>query len=255
MKYFSTIALLVLIKYLSFAQNQSHQYNIMQAHSPASDSKIIVAENGDTVLVSKYVTQNPQNNSRLYVEKTYKGTPFFKNGWYPGTLYFNDGTSTNGTLAYNLVNNLVYFSLGSAMDAAEAKPLAFTIGGQTLSKLNEKYNNTNAGYFEMVFGGPKLDLFRQYSCYYHSKLSGERTGYEAEGGLYEGTYDKSVKLFLGFNNQVVELKSNKNIYKQFNEYRNAMEKYGKENKLNFKKEPDIIKLVAYFSMLLDKFEK
>lgn len=240
---------------ISQEKTPQHTYNVPKVSTPASDSRIEVAENGDTVLISKYSIQNSQNNSRLFSEKVYKGTPFFMNGWYPGVLYFDDGSVINGTLAFNLVNNLVYYSMGPNSDATESKPLAFTIREKTLAKLNSKYQNTMAGYFELIFGGPKLDLFRQYYCNYHGKNTGEITGYESDASPYEGSYDKTSKLFMGWNNQVIELKTNNNIYKQFGEYRTAMEKFGKENKLNYKKEGDIISLVVHFSGLVDEFEK
>lgn len=242
---------------IGFSQEVSrqHSYNVLKSNTPALESKIEVASNGDTILISKYVYQNPSNFSRQYFEKTYKGTPFFKNKWAPGTIYFEDGSVVNGTLAYNLVSNLVYYSLGNISDAMEAKPLAFTIDENTFSKLNEKYQNLQTGYFQMIFGGVKVDLFRQYSCIYRAQITGDRTGYEKEAGIYEGAYDKMSKLFLGWNNSIIELKSNTGIYKQFGDYKIAMEKFGKENKVNLKKDEDIIKLVVYFSQLVEEFDK
>jgi tetratricopeptide (TPR) repeat protein len=251
------LTILLVFLQIGFSQETTrhHSYNVLKSNTPALESKIEVATNGDTVLISKYVYQNPSNYSRQYFEKTYKGTPFFKNKWAPGTIYFEDGSVVNGTLAYNLTNNLVYYSLGNISDAMEAKPIGFTIDDNTFSKLNEKYENAYSGYFQMIFGGVKVDLFRQYSCIYRAQITGDRTGYEKEGGIYEGTYDKLSKLFLGWNNNIFELKSNNGIYKQFGDYKAAMEKFGKENKVNLKKEEDIIKLAVYFSQLVEEFDK
>ncbi len=252
-----SICLILSFGKICFSQQKTPplNYNVQKVNTPASESKIEVASNGDTVLVSKYSYVDVSTNSRQVSEKTYKGTPFFRNGWYAGTLYFEDGSTINGTLAYNLTNGVIYYSLGSSTEASEAKPIGFTLGENTFSKLNEKYNKAVSGYFELIFGGPKLDLFRQYNCVYHGKNTGELTGYESGGSTYEGSYDKGSKLYLGWNNTVIELKTNNNIYKQFGEYRGAMEKFGKENKLNFKKENDMISLVVNFSNILDEFEK
>lgn len=256
-KLFISICLILSLVKICFSQEKKppHNYNVQKVNTPASESNIEVAANGDTVLVSKYSYVDLSTNSSQVFEKTYKGTPFFRNGWYAGTLYFEDGSTINGTLAYNLVNGVIYYSLGGTTDASEAKPIGFTLGENTFSKLNEKYNKAVAGYFELLFGGPKLDLFRQYTCIYHGKITGEKTGYESGESNYEGSYDKASKLYLGYNNMVAELKTNNNIYKQFGEYRSAMEKFGKENKLNYKKESDIISLVVHFSQILDEFEK
>ncbi|MES2794582.1 MAG: hypothetical protein V4683_01385 [Bacteroidota bacterium] len=252
---FFCILLIFSCKAYSQQRPPQHTYSVLKVNTPALDSRIEVASNGDTVLISKYSIQDVNTYSRQFVEKVYKGTPFFKNGWYPGLLYFEDNSDGNGTLAYNLINNIVYFSLGDKSEAVEAKPIGFTISGQTFQKLDKKYQNVNTGYFELIFGDKKVDLFRQYSCVYSAKITGERTGYEQEGGNYEGEYIKMHKLFLGYNENVVELKSNSGIYKQFGDYRNAMEKFGKENKVNPKNEEGKIKLVVYFSYLLGEFEK
>jgi hypothetical protein len=249
--------ILLVISCIAYSQQRppQHTYSVLKVNTPATDSRIEVASNGDTVLISKYSIQDVNSYSRQFVEKVYKGTPFHKNGWYPGTLYFEDTSDGKGTLAYNLINSIIYYSLGNKSESVEAKPIGFTINGQTFQKLDKKYLNANSGYFELIFGGKKVDLLRQYFCIYSAKITGERTGYEQEGGNYEGEYIKMSKLFLGYDGNVVELKSNNNIYKQFGDYRNALEKFGKENKLNYKNEGDIIKLAVQFSYLLDQFEK
>ncbi|MBV5280616.1 MAG: hypothetical protein J0651_05110, partial [Actinobacteria bacterium] len=38
----------------------------------------------------------------------YKGTPFFKNGWYKGVLLTDNGASLNFTMAYNVQKDEVY---------------------------------------------------------------------------------------------------------------------------------------------------
>lgn len=232
-----------------------HTYNVLKTTTPAIDSRIEVASNGDTVLVSKYEVQNNSNNTRQFFEKTYKGTPFFKNTWAPGDIYFADGSVVKGTMAYNLVNNVVYYSLGKISEAVEAKPVGFTIKDITFKKLDDTYENYLSGYFETVFGSSKVTLFKQYSCIYQPFITGDRTGYESSQNEYEGEYKKSDKLFLGYNKNIVELKTNNGIYRQFGEYSNAMEKFGKKNKLSPKKMDDVIKLVFQFSNLIEEFEK
>ncbi len=234
---------------------QPHTYQVMKVNSPAIDSKIEVAKNGDTVFVSNYVLQNVNNYSRQYFEKTYKGTPFFRNAWQSGTLYFPDGSTINGTIAYNLVNEIVYYSLGNLANASEAKPIAFTIGNSTLKKLDSNYENRISSYFETIFMDTKVALFRQYKCIYKPKITGDRLGYEASGGDYEGVYEKSNVLYMGFQNQIIELKNNKGIFRQFGEYKMALEQFAKTNKLNPKLQSDTEKMVVHFANLIETYEK
>lgn len=234
---------------------QPHTYQVMKVNSPATDSKIEVAKNGDTVLVSKYVMQNVNNYSRQYFEKTYKGTPFFKNAWQSGILYFADGSTINGTIAYNLVNELVYYSLGNLADASEAKPIGFTIGNITLKKLDPNYETRLSSYLETIFMDPRVALFRQYKCIYKPKITGDRLGYEASGGDYEGNYEKSSSLYMGFQNQIIELKTTKGIFKQFGEYKTAMEQFAQTNNLNPKRQADTEKMVVHFANIIETYEK
>ena len=241
--------------FLGVSQTPQRVFVVDKLTSASTDSRIEVLPNKDTVLISKFVYQDPKTFSRQYIEKTYLGTPFLKNKWDRGILYFKDGSTVNGLLAYNLVNNLVYYSIGEVKDAIEAKPSGFTIGGVTFMKLDKGFENAFSGYFETIFVDTRLSLYKQYSCIYRPKITGDRLGYEPEGGVYEGAFDKSFSFFLGQNNNLAELKSNANIYRQFGEYRKAAEFYVKQNNLNLKKEQDLIQLIVYYASLLNKFEK
>ena len=263
MKKFQFALLFQLVLFNSVAQTiqqapqnpQSHTYQVMKVNSPAIDSKIEVAKNGDTVFVSNYVQQNVNNYSRQYFEKTYKGTPFYKNAWQSGTLYFPDGSTINGTIAYNLVNEMVYYSLGNLANASEAKPIGFTIGNTTFKKPDKNYENQISSYFETIFMDTKVALFRQYKCIYKPKITGDRLGYEASGGDYEGVYVKSSLLYMGYQNQLIELKTNKGVFKQFGEYKTALEQFAKTNNLNPKLQTDTEKMVVHFANIIETYEK
>jgi tetratricopeptide (TPR) repeat protein len=252
---YQNIIFICLILPKIYSQTPQRVFVVDKLTSASTDSKIEVAPNGDTVLVSKFVYQDPKTYARQYTEKTYKGTPFFKNKWDKGVIYFKDGSTVEGMLAFNLVNNLVYYSVGDIKNAIEAKPEAFTACGITFMKLNKKYENQNSGYFETIFANTKVDLFKQYACIYRPKITGDRLGYEPEGGDYEGNFDKLSKFVMGYQNNLVELKTNNNIYKQFGDYRKAIELFAKEKKLNPRKESDVLKMVMEYSNLLSQFDK
>ena len=60
---------------------------------------------------------------------------------------------------------------------------------------------------------------------------------------------------MGFQNQIIELKNNKGIFRQFGEYKMALEQFAKTNKLNPKLQSDTEKMVVHFANLIETYEK
>lgn len=70
-----------------------YNYFVQVIKTPDSNTKIEINKKGDTVLVAYYNTQDLINRTNQEFVKVYKGTPFFKNGWYKGALLTNNGAS------------------------------------------------------------------------------------------------------------------------------------------------------------------
>ena len=214
-------------------------------------STIEILSNGDTVLNSKVSYKNNITNNIEINEKIFKGTPLYGNAWFTNGTIFVDGMPTKGTLAYNLVNNEVQFSIGDLSKAQIVKPDSFIVNNVKFSKLKKKYDGANTGYYQTVLNKTKLQFYRLYSCNYRPAVTGQKTGYEMSANDYEGTYAKSTTLYLVLANDWMEIKPNKTVFKNFGDKKDVLEKYAKENNLNVKKESDIIQLLLHYSSLID----
>ena len=87
-------------------------------------TKWIAAELGkDTVLISSYNNTNFRQNVQNELEFTYKGTPYFQNGWFKGKVTLTaDSKPGIGVIAFDLVKNQVFFTFSKDKEAIEIKP-------------------------------------------------------------------------------------------------------------------------------------
>ncbi len=209
----------------------------------SSDTKIVVNKNGDTTLQAYYNARDIVNNSHQEFTKIYKGTPFFKNGWYKGKLSVETGKDMEFLMAFNEQKNELYVVEDLNKDAITLKPEAFTIAGHHFSQFNKAY-------FEVIYIG-KNTILKEHSCTLSANGSAEKTGYEVSGGVgeYEGEFVKSSKLFMLKQEEVVQLPKGKQLLKLFGDNKDKVEAYVKENNINLKSENGIINTFKYFDSL------
>lgn len=240
------VSLLVLCVAANFAvaQNDITTFFIDKINIAANDSRIEVRPNGDTVLVSDYLSRNVKNLSKQDFLKIYKGTPYFRNGWYPATLYV-DGRAIKGTVAYNVLNNFVYFTVSSQMEAQPLTPKSFTVAGHEFKRYDDVYKKAYNFYYEQVASTPVVVL-KEYKCKYVPLKSNEKTGYETEDGSdYEGVFEKFEKFYLVLDGKLQLLKFNKAFLGLFGSKASQVENYIKQHKLDATKHGDIQKVLAY----------
>jgi hypothetical protein len=209
----------------------------------ASNSVISVNSKGDTVMISSFKNSNVRQISIAEFEKEFKGTPFFKNGWFKGEIKLNSNDKSTGTFAYNLVDNTVLYARGPNIDAVALTPLEFTIEGHTFRKLNKEYKAAGQVYYERISKG-EVELFRRFSCRLQPASSGDKNGYEQTGDGYEGYFEKEVIYYTIYKDKITVIG---NKFKVFEANANKAKAFVKENNLSLKKEADIIKIVNYLN--------
>lgn len=246
MKLSLTFMLLFLFSEQVFGQITNNKYDYflrkMQV-AGSSDSKIVVNKNtGDTTFQAYYSSRDVVNNTQQEFTKTYKGTPFFKNGWYKGKISTESGKDMQFLMAFNVQKNELYIVEDINKDAIAIKPEAFTIMGHHFSK----FENT---YYEVVHIS-KNTLLKEHSCVLHSSNT-EKTGYEASGGVgeYEGEFVKSSKFFILKDESVVQLPRGKNILNLFGDKKPLVEQYVKANNINLKTENGLVSTFKYYDSL------
>jgi hypothetical protein len=215
---------------------------------PSSDSKIDVNANGDTILVSDFKFTNVKLQSNNDFTKVYKGTPFYNNGWFPGTVILEGGKESKGTMAFNLLTNSLFFSLGPDRNAIEVKPSEFTINGKKFRKFRNAYVAAGDIYYEQLVNG-EIEIFKQYYCKLAGTTNGEKNGYEQSQNGYEGEFEKENHYFTIYHNKMARIG---NKFKVFGEYAQTAKLYATKENLKLNKEKDLIKIANYLNSLILK---
>lgn len=243
MKLSLAFTLLFLFSEQIFGQITNNKYDYflrkMQV-AGSSDSKIVVNKNnGDTTFQAYYSARDVVNNTQQEFTKTYKGTPFFKNGWYKGKISTESGKDMEFLMAFNMQKNELYIVEDIKKDAITIKPEAFTIMGHHFSKFENAY-------YEIIYIS-KNTLLKEHSCVLHSS-NAEKTGYETSGE-YEGEFVKSSKFFLLKDESVVQLPRGKNLLNLFGNKKPLVEQYLKANNINLKTENGLVSTFKYYDSL------
>lgn len=247
MKTYIALVSFLLFSSEMYAQQTNNKYDYFLRKiqvADNSDSKIIINKsNGDTTFQAYYNARDVVNNTHQEFTKTYKGTPFFKNGWYKGTINAENGKSMEFLMAFNEQKNELYVVEDPQRDAITIKPEAFTIAGHHFSQFNKAY-------FEVVYIG-KYTILKEHSCTLNSNSTVEKTGYEVSGGVgeYEGEFVKSSKYFTLKEDEVVQLPKGKQLFSLFGEKKPLVEEYTKVNKISLKSENGIVSIFKYHDSL------
>ena len=243
MKFSLTITILLLFFDQIFGQitNNKYDYFLRKIQiAGSSDSKIVVNKNnGDTTFQAYYNSRDVVNNTHQEFTKTYKGTPFFKNGWYKGKISTESGKEMEFLLAFNIQKNEIYIVEDVKKDAIAIKPESFTILGHHFSKFENAY-------YEIIHIS-KNTLLKEYACVLHSSNT-EKTGYDSSCE-YEGEFVKSSKFFILKDESVVKLPRGKSFFNLFGDKKNLVEQYARANNINLKTENGLVSAFKYFDTL------
>ncbi len=225
---------------------QSYIYSLPESKIADSDHKIEINKKGDTVFVAHYKVQDLKNRSNQDFIKTYKGTPFFKNGWYRGKVKTDSGMEWEFVMAYNIQKEEVYLSSDPKLDATVMRPAYFTMEGHTFRQFKNQY-------YEVIYEG-KNQVWKEYICTLYFSKSQQRTGYEAEGSSdeYDGEFVKSTKYYLNQKGRLVGIPSGKRGFKLFGEHQKTVAEYAKLHKIKLDSEKGLVNVWGYYESLLNQ---
>jgi len=243
-KYSISVFLIVFVNVLSFAQNSTTSYFVDKLSVLASDSRIEI-RGKDTVLVSEYKNPNVRFQSQNDFKKFYKGTPFFNNGWFKGSITTEAGGVSKGFMAYNVLTNSLFFSIGEDKDAVEIRPKEFTLNGNTFKKFRNQYVAAGELYYQKLVEG-ETELFRNFKCKYTPAVVGEKTGYEQTGDGYEGYFEKETAYYINYHNKMQRVGKK---FKIFDENEEKAKEFAEKNNLSLQNPTDLIKIVKHINGL------
>ncbi|MFN4147086.1 MAG: hypothetical protein ACK4GN_14770 [Runella sp.] len=215
-----------------------------QTRVASDDFQIKVNEKGDTVMLVSYKTQDVVNILNDDLSKLYKGTPFFKNGWYKGKIWNEQGRELSFVMAYNIERSEVYFSTGPMKEAINYKPNRFWLEGHTFELIYDKF-------YEPIYLGQKGSLMKLYLCQLELKQPSQRIGYESSGSEseYEGVFVKSAKYYWRQGKKLCLFSNDKRTYRLFGDKRTEVQTYATARGLNLKNEQHLIEIFRYFDSL------
>ena len=243
-KYSITAFLILFLNVLAMGQNSTTSYFVDKLSVLASDSKIEI-RGKDTMLVSEYKNPNVRFQSQNDFKKFYKGTPFFNNGWFRGSITTETGGVSKGYMAYNVLTNSLFFSIGENKEAVEIRPKEFTLNGNTFKKFRNQYVAAGELYYQQIVGG-ETELFRNFKCKYTPSVVGEKTGYEQTGDGYEGYFEKETTYYINYHNKMQRVGKK---FKIFDENEDKAKAFAEKYDLSLQNPSDLIKIVKHINGL------
>jgi len=207
------------------------------------DSRIEVNKGGDTVLVASYKAFDAVNKVNSTFSKMYKGTPFFKNGWFKGRTVEKNGVEASYVMLYNQQKGLLHVMVDPLLEAIVLKPAEFTIQ-------NHRFILVKNQYYEPIYEG-KTMILKEHQCVLRLNRNLQNTGYEASGNEseFEGEFIKTVKYFLYEDGKLSVIPSGKRFFKLFGNQAKEVELFAKDKQLVLTSEKDMIEIVKYFNPL------
>ena len=228
----------------SFGQSNAPLFFFDELSILASDCKIEIIGK-DTVLVSEYKNPNIKLQSRNDFARVYKGTPFFNNGWFNGSVSLAGGGVSKGYMAFNLVTNSLFFSIGPDKEAIELRPLEFTINGITFRNYRNQYAGAGILYYQKLVEG-ELELFKNIICKYVPAMEGDKNGYEQTGDGFEGYFVKETTFFINYQNKMQRVGKK---FKIFDKNEGKAKAFAENNNLSLQNPSDLIKIVRHINGL------
>ena len=245
------LLLLLLLEPLSnaYSQNNPTAYFIDQLNMVSTSSRIDTNAYGEVITVSEFKQNNVKLNAGMEMERYFLGTPFFMNGWYKGKVALEGSEPVSGLMAYDLNKNKLYYSKNQNSQAVELQPNDFTINGVQFSKFEGEYSGAGNYYYEtLIMENPML--LKQYDCNYTQTKTQADHGYgSGSSSKYEGEFVQTVKYYFALDKRMNLVKNKKSFFRSMGEYSEDSFAYSKKEKLNLKKEEDIIKLGRYLAGL------
>lgn len=229
------------------AKKSQHEYFVRENLIPADES-LIEIRGKDTVLVSYYKFTNPGNNSYQEMTRVYKGTPYFRNGWYKGFFNNTNGKAVSFSMAFNVEKGIVYYVDTGENKTIEAFPDEFTIGNTYFKAFDKRGANINhkKHYYEVLYSG-KSQLLKQHICKYISLDFKNRSGYDVmTESTFEGMFSKTAQYYLVVDNEFRRVEKNDKFLKVFGSKKPIIEQHIIDNKLSLEVENDLKEILKFY---------
>lgn len=233
---------LILIVSTTFGQNPTMGYFVNEVGMAAEGSSIEVDVNGDTILVSDYSGNNLSLNTPSKLVKKYKGTPYFRNKWFQGTVTLDGSEPSEGLIGFNVVKGVIYYSPDKNTQAIELTPPKFALDGLVFRQFDDEISGANKYYYNVVVDGEPI-LLRQHTGKYTSITDKVDAAYgNSSNTEFVGKFEKYEDYYFVVQKSLVLVKPKKSFVKSLGPYEGRAKELIAKHKLNLKKGSDIVQL-------------
>ncbi len=207
-----------------------------------SQQRLDFTGTGETDYTSGYFSKYVATDKYEDIE----GSPYFNSTWEVGTITLKSGIVLKiESFKYDVYEAKLLF-------LKDEKPLyfatpedieSFTIGSNKFINLRQKGMND---YYEKIIEGDDFNLLKEYSCTF---VQGKETDgitpktkdrYKVNSSYYLQEGEKDLQKLKFNEKSILEITGNR---------QDEIKNYIKENKLNCKKEEDVIKILDFYSSL------
>lgn len=232
-----SFSILCVVSILTFGTTLAQQYS--ENNTQLSEKSPVTIE--EYLTPAKKITQD------------FKGSPFANETFVSGALLSNNGVLiSNIFLRYNAYQD--EFQVKKLMNAAETNLEAIRKTQDVYIKIaNDIYSykipdatQGIGGYYQILLEGNTFDLFKKNSKKY---IEGADSVNKMTGNHAARIVDESFYYLVNSEGKFMELPSSKSkkIDAIGGENKNNLKKFIKTNKLNIKKEEDLIKIISHIN--------
>jgi hypothetical protein len=183
------------------------------------------------------------------------GTPYLAPEWSTGIVKLINGqTYKDVALKYNLMEDEVYFKSEKGDE-----PLSFTdpVSEFTITYKDNETGETHTNYYRKGFNGINRTTPNSYFevlsdgtvQLLKKKTVGVVVSQEWNSATKVKNFKDETKYYLVKNGQATQVKKDKKLLENFSDKKQQIENYASSNKINFKSDADLSKLVTYYNSL------
>ncbi|MDT3401624.1 hypothetical protein [Mucilaginibacter terrae] len=181
--------------------------------------------------------------TRKYGNVDVDGSPFLTDGWANGIATTDKGENFEGSLRYDIVTDqLVFAGKDSVMMLFNAPIVRFTLSDDTYQNGFPAVEDWKDKTYYKTLGAGKSKILKHF---YKKKIEVRDIG-----GISNYKYEDNVACYLFKDAKMVKLKPNKSaIIAALADKKSEVEAFVKNNKIDFKQDTDVAKLMNYYNSL------
>ena len=204
----------------------------------------LIAQNSETYTGADFILEGVNNVTLKYEPKTVKGTPYANENFL---LSLISPINKKFAVRYNAVDD----QMEVMKNDESIITLSKTKNNYTINLDNKNYrlfkNGDDYNYFVVVFENTNLTLLKKES----KQFTEEKEAASSYSQDQPAEFDKNITntFHVIYKDSIIKLSNKKSFLDMFPDKTDVLKKYLKKNKINFKDQKDLVKLISYTNTL------